>query len=276
MIKFGKKPKTDEDIDDSGTWLITYSDLVTLLLTFFVLLFSMATIDVQKYTEIAESLRSAFHHISSGESFDSNKGKDIIQIIEEKSSIDIDNKQYNTDPGMQEEENKKIEEDKKKEEERIIQAAEKIKAEKLKKVKTQIQDAIIKLELDEHVKVLEEEHMLILRIDSVILFDLGKADIKPSGKETLLKLGILFNELDSEILVQGHTDNLPIDTYLFPTNWELSTRRATNVVRFLIDNCSLEPSYLTATGNAEFKPIKPNNTPENRQKNRRIDIVIAK
>jgi chemotaxis protein MotB len=185
MIKFGKKPKTDEDIDDSGTWLITYSDLVTLLLTFFVLLFSMATIDVQKYTEIAESLRSAFHHISSGESFDSNKGKDIIQIIEEKSSIDIDNKQYNTDPGMQEEENKKIEEDKKKEEERIIQAAEKIKAEKLKKVKTQIQDAIIKLELDEHVKVLEEEHMLILRIDSVILFDLGKADIKPSGKETL-------------------------------------------------------------------------------------------
>jgi len=63
---------------------------------------------------------------------------------------------------------------------------------------------------------------------------------------------------------------------LFPTNWELSTKRATNVVRFLIDTCELEPSKLTATGNAEFNPIKPNDTQENRQKNRRIDIVIDK
>jgi len=89
-------------------------------------------------------------------------------------------------------------------------------------------------------------------------------------------MGELLKELDSDAVVQGHTDNLPINTMLFPTNWELSTKRATNVVLFLIDECTLKPQKLTATGNGEFKPVAPNDTEVNRQKNRRIDVVIQK
>jgi chemotaxis protein MotB len=104
---------------------------------------------------------------------------------------------------------------------------------------------------------------------------LGKADIKDSGKEVLDRLSTLLAELGNDILIQGHADDLPINTVLFPSNWELSTKRATNVVKYLVDFCNLPPEKLTATGNGEFRPIKPNDTPENRQENRRVDIVIA-
>ena len=140
----------------------------------------------------------------------------------------------------------------------------------------EVREYIEDMELAEHVKVIEEEEQVILRIDSVILFDLGKADIKESGKDTLREVGKLLKEIDSEVVVQGHTDNLPINTTLFPTNWELSTKRATNVVLFLVDESDMDPLKLTATGNGEFRPIAPNDTPENRQKNRRVDIVVDK
>jgi chemotaxis protein MotB len=82
--------------------------------------------------------------------------------------------------------------------------------------------------------------------------------------------------LENEILIQGHTDNVPINTPLFPSNWELSTKRATNVVVYLIESLNLDPSKLTATGNGEYRPIGDNNTAEGRQKNRRIEIMILK
>jgi chemotaxis protein MotB len=110
----------------------------------------------------------------------------------------------------------------------------------------------------------------------LILFDLGSADIKIDGRNVLKKLGVMLKNLDNEIVIQGHTDNIPINTEIYPTNWELSTKRATNVVLFLIDECGLDPTKLTASGNGEFRPIAPNNSEINRQKNRRIDIVIKK
>jgi flagellar motor protein MotB len=102
------------------------------------------------------------------------------------------------------------------------------------------------------------------------------ADIRTDGKSVLQKLGTMLNLLDNDIVIQGHTDNLPINTDYFPTNWELSTKRATNVVLFLIDKCGLKGQRLTASGNGEFKPLAPNTSDANRQKNRRIDIVIKK
>lgn len=264
MSKLRKKNKFEDEPEASQSWLITYSDLVTLLLTFFVLLFSMATIDAQKFEEIAYSLRSAFQHNSNGEEFNVNSGEDIIKMFEENYTSDDDSSQ-NNDPAMRKEQ-----------EQKIIEAAKTIEAKKLQKVKEKLEEEIERLNLGNYVKVIEEKHLIILRLDSVILFDLGKADIKPSGREILEKLGSMLKELDNEIMVQGHTDNLPINTALFPSNWELSTKRATNVVRFLIEACGLDPAKLTATGNAEYKPIRPNDSEENRQKNRRIDIVIDK
>lgn len=260
-MKTGRKPMPeDEPQEGAPEWMTTYSDLVTLLLTFFVFLFSMANIDKQKFEAVAYSLRSTFMNLSNGELYQNNNGKDLISLneltgqpkdLEEK----ITNKDKYDNTGY---------------------AGEGHSLEKMEDFKDEVEKLIAIMDLGEYIKIIETESEIILRINSVILFDLGKADIKSSGKESLKKLGELLKKLDSEAVVQGHTDNLPINTMLFPTNWELSTKRATNVVLFLVDECSLNPRKLTATGNGEFKPVAPNDSEENRQKNRRIDVVIQK
>jgi len=255
-----RKRRYEESSDSQGEWLTTYSDLVTLLLTFFVMLYSMSVLDKQKFTQLAQSLRSSFLNISSGEIFNSNRGKDLFSITQ-YDNVYSENELLSN--------NEQLEEMSKEE----LQELSEIK---LKNVQRQLEEAIEKYNLSEYVKVVDEKQSLILRLDSVLLFDLGSAEIRDSGKEVLKELGSMFKELDNDITIEGHTDNLPINTYLYPSNWELSTKRATNVVIFLIENCGLKPEKLTAAGRGEYEPIAPNDSPENRQKNRRIDIVVDK
>jgi chemotaxis protein MotB len=120
-----------------------------------------------------------------------------------------------------------------------------------------------------------------LRVQMVdeILFDSGEATLKQAGVEVLEKVGAVLKKAENKlIIVQGHTDNVPIKGRLaerFPTNWELSAARAVNVARFLQDTAGLDPSQLSATGFSEYRPKADNSTAEGRQKNRRIEIVLA-
>jgi chemotaxis protein MotB len=111
-----------------------------------------------------------------------------------------------------------------------------------------------------------------------VLFDSGSADIKKNGKNVLDRVGgILKQVTDKQINIEGHTDNVPISPKLqhkFPTNWELSTTRATNVVRYLQEKGGLDPRLLFAAGFAEYRPLDSNDTGEGRAKNRRIEIVL--
>jgi chemotaxis protein MotB len=118
-----------------------------------------------------------------------------------------------------------------------------------------------------------------LRVDMVdeILFDSGEAALKPAGKEVLQKLASVLAGTDRQVRVQGHTDDVPIKGRLaetFPTNWELSAARAVNVVRFLQEGASLDPKRLSASALSEYRPRVPNDGPEGRQKNRRIEILL--
>ncbi len=261
MSKANRKSLPEDEVQEGAPeWMTTYSDLVTLLLTFFILLFSMASVDSKKFEEVAQSLRSAFMNVSNGEIYNYNNGEDVINLLDETLPSDVEDKNANN--------NNKGGNDSDSEGQNKDAA--------IKGFKKQVEDLISGLNLGQYVHVIDDKTSIILRIDSVILFDVGKADIKESGKETIKKVAELMRQLDTEIAVQGHTDNVPIKTSLFPTNWELSTKRATNVVIFFVNECSLEPTQLTATGNGEFRPIAPNDTEVNRQKNRRIDIVIEK
>jgi chemotaxis protein MotB len=120
-----------------------------------------------------------------------------------------------------------------------------------------------------------------LRVDMVdeILFDSGEATIKPAGVEVLNRVGAVLKKAENkQIIVQGHTDNVPIVGRLaarFPTNWELSAARAVNVARLLQDDAGLDPTRLSATAFSEYQPRADNVTAEGRQKNRRIEIVLA-
>jgi chemotaxis protein MotB len=119
---------------------------------------------------------------------------------------------------------------------------------------------------------------LSLTMVEKVLFDSGSADIKKDGKKVLERVGEILKQVkDRQINVEGHTDNVPISSRLrdkFPTNWELSTARATNVVRYLKEKVGLDPRLLVAGGFAEFRPVEPNDTEEGKAKNRRIEIVL--
>jgi chemotaxis protein MotB len=249
--------------DNVGTWLTTYGDLMTNLLCFFVLLFSMATIDNQKYEDVANSLRSTFQGRGNGSELRSNMGKSILTI----NFVNPD------DTGEKRVDNQKYIETA---EDIILDDTENIQKERLQRAKDQMRSGLLDMGLTEMVEVIDEKEYLLVRLDAQVLFNSGSAEILEDGKKTLDMLGKSLVSIDNDIMVIGHTDTVPINTPLFPSNWELSTKRATNVVLYLVESVGIKPERLTAAGNGEYKPIGDNRTVEGRQKNRRIELMIVK
>ncbi len=115
---------------------------------------------------------------------------------------------------------------------------------------------------------------LVISLDNTLFFDSGSADIKTENENTLLKIANAINTQDNYIRIEGHTDNIPISTSVYPSNWELSAARATSVVRLFVDKCNINPEKMVAVGYGEFRPIADNSTEEGRNQNRRIDIIV--
>ena len=117
---------------------------------------------------------------------------------------------------------------------------------------------------------------LIINIDEKVSFDSGKSNLKKEVVAALDKIGKILSEYpENRIIIEGHTDNIPIKTVKFPDNWQLSSERALSVLRYLLENKKLNPEKFSIQGYGEFQPVVPNNTPENRALNRRVDIVIG-
>ncbi len=214
-------------------WMLTYGDLVTQILIFFVLLFAMSSIDAQKFQAALLSLQGAFGFLS-GESMVDPPG------IPDGSEADLDARDH----------------------------------QQMIAVQQLIDERLQSAGLRASVSMDLEERGLVIRFMDSVLFDLGKAQIKPVGRQTLENIAPTLHEIPNQVRVEGHTDNLPIVTAAFPSNWELSTARATNVVRFLIEDRGLDPRRMSAAGYGEWRPVAPNDSPANRQLNRRVDIVV--
>jgi len=260
-----KKPKVDEVDEGLPAWFGTYSDLVTLLLCFFILLFSMASIDAQKYVQIATSLRSSFMKVSGGDMMMTNRGQQMLSITNVNNPSDTGEQSTDAEKYVQKAEAMVVDSEQEKENKMVEDAANKIR------------DIIAEKGLSDKVNVIEEKDFLLVRLESEVFFSSGKADVLDSGKEILNALsGVLSLLENKDILIQGHTDNVPINTSIYPTNWELSTARATNVVRYIVETQNMDPSKITATGNGEFRPLDDNDTVEGRQKNRRIEIKVLR
>ena len=121
-----------------------------------------------------------------------------------------------------------------------------------------------------------EERGLLIRFKDQVLFDSGKAVIRKDGEPIVQSIGEILKQNDRAIRVEGHTDNVPMHSLLYPSNWELSTARAVNVVKYFIEKVGIAPKRLSAAGYSEYHPIADNDTAENRQKNRRVDVVILR
>lgn len=223
-------------------WMATYGDLVTLLMCFFVLLFAFSSIDAQKFEAVMQSFQGSAGILSGGTSL---TPADMIF------------------DGMPE-----------------VEASKPVtNQEDLQVLKEAVEKFIAENKLESKVTVELEDRGLLLRFEDNALFDSGKADLKDSSVTTLKFLAEILNTEEfntKNVRVEGHTDNRPINTAKFPSNWELSTTRASNVVRFFIEVGKMQPSRFSASGYSEYYPIASNDLPEGRAMNRRVDIVVLR
>ncbi len=139
-----------------------------------------------------------------------------------------------------------------------------------------IREMIAQLDAMPEIEMEDTEKGMVIRITGNLFFNSGSSAINPKGYSLLKKIGPLISRLPNRVRVEGHTDNVPISTALFPSNWELSAARAVNIVKFLSDRMNVYPRRLSAVGYGESRPIKPNDTPGNRALNRRVEIVLLR
>lgn len=231
----GLKKKPQERKVGAPLWMVTYSDLVTLILVFFVLLFSMSQIDLVKFRVIAESFRDR-------------------QILDfNPSIIPLDE----LPEGEEKEEN--------------IDHEEK----NLQSLLTEIQQFLAENGLEDVIVANRTERGVVLVLDEQVLFETGDATIIGGQNDFLDKVGTMLKGMTNLVKVEGHTDNRPITTFRYPSNWELSAARSSSVIRYLVDKFDLDPARFIAIGYGDTRPIVPNDGPENWAKNRRVEIVIS-
>lgn len=221
-------------------WMVTYSDLVTLILVFFVLLFSFSTLDIQRFRAAMVALQGSWGILERGRAVDPRQRMDFGSL-QEMLPLDM-----------------------------VTPAAQ------LQEMVDELEDFIRENQLQDQVEVKQREWGVIVTFADQVLFDLGKADLKPESLEILDRVAETLRRWPNQVRVEGHTDNWPINTPQFPSNWELSTARATRVLRYLVEQRGLDPTRFAAVGYGEFRPLRPNDTPENRAVNRRVDIVLLR
>ncbi|WNF39069.1 flagellar motor protein MotS [Bacillaceae bacterium IKA-2] len=229
-------------------WMVTFSDLMTLILVFFILLFSMSVVDATKFRAVADSFqdRAIFDFYPSLIPFD-NPAEDID--IKRDPFDDLD------DP-LNELQKKEVDQE-------------------LDKLLQEVQQFLLDNRLNDVISATRDDRGVVLVLQERNLFESAEAVILEGAHPFLTKVGTLLEAIPNLVKVEGHTDSRPINTFRYPSNWELSGARASSVIRYLADNSQVESFRFMAVGYGETRPVVPNTTSENLQKNRRVVIVIS-
>ena len=225
--------------EDEATWLVTYADLMTLLLVFFIIMYAISSINLIKFRSALASIQ-----FSSGQT---NSGIGLLEIVKPEQ---LDKKVSLADlTGLKSRE---------------------------KEMLGDIDDLIQKKQLGKHIIAKISEGKIYIQIRGKVLFDSGAAQLNDDAKPILDKIvGIIQDYEEFNVNIKGHTDNTPISTAQFASNWELSAIRATTVLKYLIDG-EVNPMRLTATGYGDILPLVTNNSAENRATNRRVEFVLER
>ena len=255
-------------------WQGTFGDLMNLLLCFFVLLFSMATMDAAKFEEVAASFSSAFSVFSGGE-MAIGKGALIGDGVSQLTELSS----YITSMGLaQSGEDSDSEETAvgEMEQQELMEAAEAEQLEASAELAEQIEEALEEGEIDNMVSLNYTSQFVQLTIQGSILFDSGKVDLKEDALPVVEKVGqILESYAGGTIEIEGHTDNIPMGGgRKYANNDELSSGRALTIFYYLTENTTLDPANLVHTGRGQYDPIADNSTDEGRARNRRVEIKI--
>ena len=247
-------------------WLVSYADFITLLFAVFVVLYAMGQTDKKKAEEVMSSLRESFGYSTMAAA--GQKGvlpaediRMIPAIKPEMAVIPMTRKMPPAGPkqgGLEQGRGGKSRADEK----------------EFKEIMSSIEAYLIKQGAQSKVSLSITRRGLAVSLKEAGFFDSGSAAIKPAGYQLLNTIIEALAQYSNPLRVEGHTDTIPISTAQFPSNWELSSARATNVLRYMLKTYEVGPGTVSATGYGEFRPTAENTTAEGRAKNRRVDIVL--
>lgn len=265
--------------ENSDRWMITYADLITLLLIFFVILYAMSSLDTQKYAIVTGSLSDTFKSgsavLEGGNGLlDGSKGNDGAADSKNpeeggSSSAGQNGAAAGTPaPGQQ---------DMGEHQPTARELAFREQEEKLADLMGVITQYVKDNNLGEQIFVADKPQGIAITLSDRFLFDTGRAELKPPAFPALRQLSGLFRGIGATISIEGHTDNVPVSPgSLYRDNWELSGARAMSVLRFFLDNEGLSPEHFQYAGYADTRPAYDNTTPEGRQRNRRVELIVLR
>lgn len=235
MSKKKKKHRHEDHIDES--WLVPYSDLLVLLLALFIVLFATSSVDVVKFRAMSESFNAVF---SGG-----------TGVMDNPSPTEEDNVDS------------------------LGKGNGKTEQESLLEVQNKVSEYIEENKLEDKLETTLTDEGLLVTISDSVLFESGVAEVRNKDKKIVKEIStLLVMDPSRSIVISGHSDNVPIKTPQFNSNWDLSVMRAVNFMEVLLENDKLEPQWFSAKGFGEFKPVASNKTADGRAKNRRVEILI--
>ncbi|MCL2658330.1 MAG: flagellar motor protein MotD [Betaproteobacteria bacterium] len=237
--------KHEDEHDNHERWLVSYADFITLLFAFFVVMYALSSVNEGKYRVLSNSLTSAFRNVTTN-----SEGAQIVPLPAVTSTT------VKSKPQPHDQEVKR---------QRLQQ--------QMQNIAEEVRRTLAPLVRDGKVSVNEGPYGISIEINASVLFNPGDATLGSEAVHALRAVGEVLARGDFPIKVEGHTDTLPIANPVFPSNWELSSARASSVVRTFIDS-GVDPSRLAATGYADQRPVADNNLPEGRARNRRVAILV--
>jgi chemotaxis protein MotB len=239
-----RKRSRPEEHDNHERWLVSYADFITLLFAFFVVMYALSSINEGKYRILSDSLSNAFRNVSSS-------AGQVLIITEGAPPLPVP--VARPDKGA--------------DEAKIRQRG------RMRNMAREIMEALAPLAQEGKVRVLESSRGVMVEINDSVLFAPGQARLSPISADALQAVAEVIAATEFPVTIEGHTDNIPINTPQFPSNWELSAVRATTVLR-LFAASGVGQERLTAIGYGEQRPVETNDTVEGRARNRRVTIVI--
>ena len=235
------RKKREDEKENLERWMVSYADFITLLFAFFVVMYSISSVNQNKYVMLSSAIGIAF----------GGAGNTIIQNENHPLPILLKS-------------NRK---------EKVLQAEVKREREKMAAIGKDLMDALSPLISQGKVRVMQTSRGVNVEISASVLFAPGDAQLDEQSAQTIKAVGAVLKDVTNTVQVEGFTDNVPINTVMFPSNWELSAVRASSVVRLLIES-GMKERQLTAIGRGANYPIESNATPEGRSRNRRVQLMV--
>lgn len=249
-----KKPEKEANME---RWLVSYADFITLLFAVFVTLYAMSQTDKRKVEALVASMKESFGHVRTGAS------SERVNIVE---STDL-----RLIPSIRPE---ILTPGKGGEDEGLHRKRTHAETKDFEQIKAAIEGNLKQYGAQDKVSVEITKRGLVVSLKEAGFFDSGSAEVKRTSYGLLAKVAESLTSYSNPIRVEGNTDNVPISSHLFKSNWELSTARATNIVHYLIETYGFRPEKISAVGYGEYRTIADNGNEAGRRKNRRVDIVL--